>query len=190
MPKPATTVAAYLDSLPDGVRREVERVREAIHRKLPRGYEEGIRCGIIAWSVPPSVFPNGHPGAPERPMPFAALAGRKNGVSVAFLTHYADREEWARFQRAWKTTGERLDVGACCVRFQEAKDSTLRLLGDVVARTPVKRYVECYLGMLKNMGKGKGKGKGTGKGKGKGKDATPAPRRPGAAKAKRVARTR
>jgi len=153
MPKPPTTVAQYLASLPEDLRREVARVRDEINRRLPAGYEEGIQYGMIGWYVPHSIFPRGYHCDPAKPLPFAALAGRKHGVSVAFMSLYADKDGWRRFQDAWKATGERLDKGVCCVRFREAKDATVRLLGDVVSRIPVDRYVARYVEMLRSMGK-------------------------------------
>lgn len=149
----ATTVAAYLSSLSGERRRDVERVRDEINRNLPSGYEEGIRCGILAWSVPPPVFPTGYATAVKSPLPFVALSARTRGLSVAFLTHFADPDESARFEKAWRATGERFDAGAGCVRFDRPQAATLRLIGEEVARTPVKRYVACYAEMLKRMGK-------------------------------------
>lgn len=190
MGKPPANVDAYLASIPEALRREVQRVREVIQRHLPRGYEEGLRCGIIAWEVPRSVFPGSYAWAPKNPLPVAALAARKNGLTIAILSHTADRDEWARFQRAWKATGERLDTGACCVRFPEAKDSTLRLIADAVAGIPVERYVECYEAMLEQMGRAKPKSKPKAKST---PGAKPAARKPAArtpAGAKRPAKSR
>jgi hypothetical protein len=171
MAKPPANVDAYLASLPDHLRPEVQRVRDVIRRKLPRGYEEGIRCGIIAWEVPRSVFPGRFAWAPKNPLPVAALSARKNGLSVVILSHYADPDAWAQFEAAWRATGERFDAGACCVRFPATKDATLRLIGDAVAGIPVKRYVELYEALLEKMCRQKAKS-----------DAKPAARKPAARK--------
>src|SRR5262245_31337269 len=102
MPKPPATVAAYLASLPEDLLREVSLVRDEINRRIPAGYEEGIQYGMIGWSVPHSTFPRGYHCDPSKPLPFAALAGRKHGVSIGFMCLYVDPAEWKRFQKAWK----------------------------------------------------------------------------------------
>lgn len=153
MPTPPSSVAAYLASLPEDLRREVSAVRDAVNRGLPAGYEEGIQYGMIGWYVPHAIFPQGYHCNPKQPLPFAALAGRKHGVSVGFMGMYGDDARWARFQRAWAATGEKLDKGVCCVRFRHATPATLALLRDTVADLPVEAYVGRYVETLRRLGK-------------------------------------
>lgn len=151
MPVPAQSVDAYLVALPDALRREASLVRDEINRRLPAGYQEGIQCGMIGWSVPHSIFPRGYHCDPRQPLPFAGLAGRRHGVSVGVMCLYADPEASERFAKARRATGESLDMGTCCVRLRTAKASTLAVLGDAVARVPVARHVARYQPMLERL---------------------------------------
>ena len=40
------------------------------------------------------------------------------------------------FRKAWLATGKKLDMGKACVRFKK-----LEVVGQVMARTPVKEYI-------------------------------------------------
>src|SRR5690606_611841 len=82
MQSKATTVAAYLRSLPAERRAEIEKVRAVINANLDRQYEERMSYGMIAWVVPHSVFPGGYHCDPAQPLPFAGLASQKNHCSV------------------------------------------------------------------------------------------------------------
>jgi hypothetical protein len=54
----ATTVDAYIDSLPDARREAILTVRRTIAENLPDGLEESIAHGMIAWSVPLAAHPD------------------------------------------------------------------------------------------------------------------------------------
>ncbi len=48
------------------------------------------------------------------------------------------------FEQAWKATGKKLDMGKGCVRFKKLQDVPLEVVGELVARTPLSRYLEAY----------------------------------------------
>ena len=54
---------------------------------------------------------------------------------------YGDAETAKWFQKAWKATGKNLDMGKACVRFKKIEDVPLDVIGQVIARTPVKKYI-------------------------------------------------
>ena len=121
----ATTVDAYLASLPPDRRATLSAVREVINRNLPAGYVEGMAYGMIGWAIPLATFPHTYN---RQPLAIAALASQKNGCSLYLMAAgYPDVERILRdgFARA----GKRIDLGKSCLRFRTFAD----LVPDVVA---------------------------------------------------------
>lgn len=172
MQSQAPTVAAYLKSLPAERRVALEAVRAAINDNLDRdGYEEGMSYGMICWVVPHRVFPAGYHCNPAQALPFAALASQKNYCSVyvplvvpADLENQGqDSELYRWFVDAWKKSGKKLDMGKCCIRFKRAEDLALDVLGELIRRVPVERFVASYLaareGQLRSSPRSRGPAK-------------------------------
>ena len=62
-------------------------------------------------------------------------------MAVYLRNVYGDpaTEKW--FRKAWQASGKRLDMGKSCVRFKKLEDVPLDVIGQVIARTPVKNYI-------------------------------------------------
>ena len=165
MKSKATTVAAYLDSLPLERREAIQTVRRVILENLDRkgpdgkgGYEECMQYGVIGYCVPHSVWPHGHPTRPELPLMYMGLSSQKNDMVVYMLCllHNPAMREW--FDTAWKATGKKLHLevsgAGCCLRFKKVEDLSLDLIGEVLRRMPVKKYLEHHTAVLARLGKG------------------------------------
>lgn len=144
----ATTVAEYLASLPADRRQSVERVRRVILDNLDGDYREGMQYGMIGYFVPHSVFAPGYHCDPKQPLPFAGLASQKGHLSLYLMAVYGDSDLNARFQREWKATGKKLDMGKACVRFKSADDVPLEVIGAIIRAVPAKAYIERYTATL------------------------------------------
>jgi len=144
MPAKPTTVKAYLDSLPEDRRKAIRAVRTAVNRALPKGYKEGVQYGMIGWFVPHSLYPDGYHCNPDQPLPFAGLASQKQYMSLYLMCIYGDAKHRAWFEKAWKKTGKKLDMGKSCIRFKKLEDLPLDLIGEAVARVPVDDFVAQY----------------------------------------------
>lgn len=144
MTSKATTVAEYLKSLPDDRRAAIEAVRKIILANLDKDYQECMQYGMIGYSVPHSVYPDGYHCDPKQPLPFAGLASQKGHMSVYLMCNYGDGEfaEW--FKKAWAKTGKKLDMGKCCVRFKKLEDIALDVVGEAIRRMPAKKYIAFY----------------------------------------------
>lgn len=161
MQSKATTVAAYLASLPPDRRAALSAIRDVIRANLDRDYEEGMGYGMMGWSVPHRVFPPGYHCDPKQPVPFAGLASQKNYMSIYLMGAYYGRdcdadgetEESLWFRKAWLATGKKLDMGKCCVRFRKLEDVPLEVVGEAIRRVPVKVFIARYLEMLESIGK-------------------------------------
>ena len=137
----ASSVEDYLAELPPGRREAIEAVRDTILRNLPPGYEEGMAFGSISYHVPLSSLPDTYN---KQPLAYIALANQKHHMALYLMTVYGDPATRKWFTRRWAETGKKLDMGKSCVRFRRLDDLPLGLIGEVVARTPVERFVARY----------------------------------------------
>jgi hypothetical protein len=177
MQSKAATVAQYLAELPADRRREVELVRAVIKQHLGPGYEEGMQYGMIGYYVPHSIYPAGYHCDPQQPLPFACLASQKNYLSLYCMSVYGDKGALTWFQKEWKKTGKKLDMGKSCIRFRRAEDLALHVIGEAIRRMPVERWIKFYESSIRDSRKQTSQGA-----------RQPARSRPAATKAKKVAK--
>ncbi len=144
MQSKATTIKAYLAELPQERREAIQEVRDVILKNLPKGYEEVIQYGAIGYVVPHSVYPPGYHCDPNQPLPFVGLASQKNHMAVYLMCIYNDPAHETWFREAWAKTGKKLDMGKSCVRFKKLEDVPLKVIGQVIKRVPVKKFIENY----------------------------------------------
>jgi hypothetical protein len=135
----AKTVDAYLENLPPERREALEAVRSVILKNLPKGYEEAMEYGMISYQVPLETYPDTYN---KKPLGYAALASQKNYMAVYLNTIYTSPEAAEEFERAYRATGKRYDVGKSCVRFRKLDDLPLPLVAKTIKSTPVRRLVE------------------------------------------------
>ena len=163
----AATVKEYLDGLPPARREVIETVRDVILRNKDRDIEEGMYYGMIGYYVPHRIYPPGYHVDPKVPLGYVALAAQKNHYALYLGGLYCgcgldvkDRTPDARwFIEEWRKTGKKLDMGKSCVRFKKLDDLPLDVIGKMVARISVKKYVAMYekaLGRLAARKKKKG----------------------------------
>src|SRR5262245_30303288 len=135
----AATVDEYRASLPADRREAIEAVRAVILKNLPKGYVEGMDFGAITYSVPLEVYRDTYN---KHPLQYAGLASQKNYMAVYLNSLYSSPASVEEFERAYRATGKRYDVGKSCVRFRTLDDLPLPLIGRTIKATPVKRFVE------------------------------------------------
>ena len=163
MQSAAATVAEYLAALPDERRAAIAAVRQLVLDNLDPAYQEAMQYGMIGWSVPHSLYPDGYHTDASQPLPFAALASQKNYMSLYLMATYCGCTEdgetldasW--FRNAWAKTGKKLDMGKACVRFKKLDDLALDVVAEAVRRVPVKTYIARYEENLAATGKTPGK---------------------------------
>jgi hypothetical protein len=150
MTSQAQTVDEYLQSLPAERRAALSAVRNVILDNLPEGYAECMQYGLIGYVVPHSLYPAGYHCNPAQPLSYAALGSQKNHMALYLMCAYGNAETDAWFRKAWEATGKKLDMGKACVRFKKLEDVPLEVIGQVIARTPVKRYIAGVEQVLQN----------------------------------------
>lgn len=134
----ATTVTAYLAQLPAARRAELARVRRVVREHLPPGYKEAMRAGMIVYEVPlerSGDTYNGHP------LWYAALAAQKNYLTLHLLAAYSSQAVQRQLAEGFRAAGKRLNMGKACIRFQAADDLALDAVAEVVASTPLEKFV-------------------------------------------------
>jgi hypothetical protein len=137
----AETVEEYLAELPEERRKAIAAVRQVILEHLPKGYEETMQYGMIAYVVPLERYPETYN---THPLAYVALASQKNYMSLHLTNIYGDSEAERWFVDRYKETGKRLDMGKSCVRFRKLDDLPLDLVGDAVQRTSVEQFIKIY----------------------------------------------
>ena len=122
----ATTVTEYLASLPEDRRRAMKAVRTVIRANLPKGLVEAMNWGMIVYEVPLKACPDTYNG---QPLAYAALASQKQYMSVYLMGIYGSDELRADFERSYRASGKRMDIGKACVRFRTLEDLPPRRRG-------------------------------------------------------------
>lgn len=134
----AESVEQYLSELPPERRRAIEAVRRVILEHLPDGYDEVMNWGMITYEVPLGTYPDTYN---KKPLMYAALASQKNHMAVYLTGIYMLDQDRKAFEKAYRATGKRYDVGKSCVRFRTLDDLPLELIGRTIGSMPVDDFV-------------------------------------------------
>ncbi|MEM1450415.1 MAG: DUF1801 domain-containing protein [Planctomycetota bacterium] len=144
MQSKATTVKQYLAELEPDRRKAIEALRKVIRAHLDSRVKESMQYGMIGYSIPHSVYPDGYHCDPSQPLPFLSLGSQKRHMALYLFCLYVDGDEVARFEADWKGAGKKLDMGKSCVRFKKLDDVPLDVVGDAIARMDVDRFIAEY----------------------------------------------
>jgi hypothetical protein len=134
---------SYLAKLPADRRAALTRVRAVINAKLPEGYQERFQHGMIAWCVPESALPASEVYN-KQPLALAALGSQKSYLVLHLMQVYGDAKLRGWFEKAYKASGKKLDMGKGCLRFGSLDALPLDVIGELMSRVPVERYVAAY----------------------------------------------
>lgn len=152
MKSDATTVASYLASLPEERRKVISKVRSVIRKALPRGYEEAMNYGMIAWQVPLKRYANTYN---KQPLAYALLAAQKNNYVLHLPSVYGDPALDRWWRERYQATGKRLDMGKGCVRFKRLEDLPLALVGECISKVTPEAFIARYEAVKGPAGKRK-----------------------------------
>lgn len=135
------TVAQYLAALPADRRAVIAKVRSAVKRAMPKGYQEMTGYGMIMWSVPLTVLPNTYNGYP---LSYVALAAQKRHNALYLMGCYGNKALMDELKAGYKAAGLRLDMGKSCLRFTSLDTLALDVVTKAIARVPMATYVAMY----------------------------------------------
>lgn len=134
----AKTIQQYLAEMPPERREAIEKVRETILKNLPSGYEEALNWGMITYQVPLEVYPDTYN---KKPLMYAALANQKNHMAVYLTAIYMDEKLNQDFEKSYRETGKRYDVGKSCVRFRKLDDLPLPVIADNIRSMEMDEFI-------------------------------------------------
>ena len=137
----ATTVAEYLEELPAERRAVVAAVRDAVRRRLPAGYEECMRWGMISYEIPLARYPTTYNG---QPLSYAGIAAQKGHYAVYLMGVHTDPEQERELRAAYARAGKKLDLGKSCLRFKRLEELELAAVERVIASTPPDEMIARY----------------------------------------------
>ncbi len=146
MQSKATTVAAYLKELPPDRRAAIEAVRKVVLANVDRdSVQETMGYGMIGFSIPHRVFPQGYHCDPSKPVPFIALASQKQYMSLYLMGVYGGSEVERFLRDGFAKAGLRVDLGKCCLRFKKLEDLDLDVVAETIRRVPAREYLDRYI---------------------------------------------
>ena len=137
----ARTVDAYLESLDADRRKVISAVRDVVRKNLPKGYQEEMGFGMIAYNVPLTELAETYN---KQPLMYAALAAQKNYNAIYLMGVYSDSARAKRFTDGFARAGKKLDIGKSCVRFKSLDDLPLDVIAETIAGLSMRDYIALY----------------------------------------------
>jgi len=144
----ATSVAEYLDALPNERRKLISAVRALIRKHLPKGYEEGFEYGTITYQIPLDRCPDTYNG---KPLCYAALASHKNYCTLYLMAPYGNPKLRAELEDGFKQAGKTLDMGKSCVHFKSMDDLPVAVVARSIASVAADKYIKAYTDSRKKL---------------------------------------
>tara|TARA_R110002051_G_scaffold138637_2_gene211427 strand:+ start:7610 stop:8068 length:459 start_codon:yes stop_codon:yes gene_type:complete len=135
----------YIAQLPEERKSAISKIRKAIRENLPKGFEECMGYGMIAYVVPQTIYPDGYHCNPKLPLPFINLASQKNFIALYHSGIYADKNISNWFVEAYpKHSSKKLDMGKSCIRFKNLDAIPYELIGELCSKITVEQWIETY----------------------------------------------
>ena len=144
------TIDDYLATIPEDRLELFNKIRNAIKKTIPKGFEECISYGMIGYVVPHSIYPKGYHCDPKLPLPFITLASQKNSINLYHMGIYMNPEllNWFVDSYAQQVT-RKLDMGKSCIRFKPQHEIPLDLIGELCSKLTVDDWISIYEKQLK-----------------------------------------
>lgn len=144
MPSKASTVAEYLEELPEDRRAAIAKLRTVLKKSLPKGLKEEMQYGMISYVVPHSLYPDGYHCDPSQPLTFASLASQKSHMALYLMTPYMMPHIDAWLREAFAKAGKKLDMGKSCLRFKNLDALPLDVVAELAGKVSVADYIVAY----------------------------------------------
>jgi len=144
MTSEAKTPAEYIKELPADRKAAIAQLRDVVLKNLPDGFKEQM-FGMLGYVVPHKIYPPGYHCDPKQPLPFAGMASQKNFIAFYHMGIYAmpDLLKWFVTEYP-KHSSAKLDMGKSCIRFKKPKHIPYKLIGELMKKVSVEKWVEVY----------------------------------------------
>ncbi len=141
----ADSPADYINKVPEDRKAPMKKLRATIRKHLPKGFEETMGYGMIAYVVPHKIYPEGYHCDPKTPLPFMSIASQKNFIALYHSGIYADKELLQWFVEAYPNYSKRkLDMGKSCIRFKKPAEIPFELIAELVTKMDVEQWISIY----------------------------------------------
>jgi uncharacterized protein YdhG (YjbR/CyaY superfamily) len=141
----AKTPEDYIADAPIERQAALQKLRELIKKNIPKGFEEMMGYGMIGYSVPHSIYPDGYHCDPKQALPFISFASQKNFIALYHMGIYAKPELLAWFTSEFpKHSKKKLDMGKSCIRFKKPEDIPFDLIGELMQKITVDEWINIY----------------------------------------------
>lgn len=145
MQSKATKPEEYIAEMPAERQSAFKKLRAAIKKNLPKGFQETMSYGMIGYVVPHTIYPSGYHCTPNLPLPFMCIASQKNFIAIYHMGVYADPKiyKWFTAEHA-KISHKKLDMGKSCIRYKKPEDIPVDLIGELVSKITVEEWIKTY----------------------------------------------
>jgi hypothetical protein len=144
------TIAEILSNLPSDRLEPFNILHRVIMQNLPEGFEAAVSYGGLGYVVPHKLYPAGYHCKPSEPLPFAAIASQKNTINFYHMGIYADPKLLDWFVKEYpKHSKQKLDMGKSCVRFKNFQEIPFDLIGELMQKISVEKWIKLYESSLK-----------------------------------------
>lgn len=144
------TVKEILNDLPEDRAVPFNKLHDVIVKNLPKGFEAAISYGGLGYVVPHSIYPAGYHCKPSEPLPFAGIASQKHSINFYHMGIYADPTLFNWFVKEFpKHSKQKLDMGKSCIRFKKMDDIPYKLIGELMQKISVNKWISIYESNLK-----------------------------------------
>ena len=137
----AKTITEYLKELPPDRRKEIKKVRDVIKKNLRPGFVETMNWGMISFEVPLETYPETYNG---KPLSFIALASQKNNISLYLMCIYQDPDSLKELKSGFEKLKIKPNMGKSCVRFKKTEDIPLDIIGKIIKKVTLKKFLNSY----------------------------------------------
>jgi len=132
----------YIEQLPEPRKAAVRRLRDAVRRNLPEGFEEIMQYGMIGYVVPHSIYPAGYRANPKEPLPFMGIASQKQYISLYHMGLYVFPDLLKWFRTAYEKAGAgKPDMGKSCIHFRKEEKIPFPLIEELASKISVQEYI-------------------------------------------------
>ncbi|MDB5223224.1 MAG: hypothetical protein JWN83_1891 [Chitinophagaceae bacterium] len=145
MQSKAATPDQYLKELLADRKEPMTQLRNTIVKNLPKGFKEQMAYGMIGYVVPHEIYPPGYHADPKLPLGMVNIGSQKNFIVMHHLGLYGSPELLKWFTTEYpKHAKTKLDMGKGCVRFKKPGDIPYKLIGELIKKVSVKKWIDTY----------------------------------------------
>lgn len=143
-------ISEFVNNLPEDRKLAMSNLIQICREVLvPMGFSESNSGGMINYSVPHSIFPQGYHCNPKQELPFLGIASQKNFIALYHMGVYANPELLEWFVNEYKNNVKtKLDMGKSCIRFKKPEQIPFDLIKELLKQMNVQEWIDIYSNVI------------------------------------------